>query len=57
MLLKPDHRQFGLLTCQELSDPSEVGFSTALSHHERINERPDAPGKHQRACGHKQRRQ
>jgi hypothetical protein len=44
MLLKPDHRQFGVLTWQELSDASEVGFSTALSHHQRINESLDAPG-------------
>jgi hypothetical protein len=47
MLLKTDHRQFGLLACQELGDTSEVGFSTALSHHQRINESLDAPDKQQ----------
>jgi hypothetical protein len=47
MLLKPNHRQFGLLTCQELSDTCEVGVSTTLSHHQRVKESLDAPGKHQ----------
>src|SRR6516165_11571022 len=37
MLIKTNRRrQFGLPTCQELSDTSEVGLSTELGRHQRI---------------------